>query len=499
MKRFVRLVTLLICAAMLVASLPLVSFADDDDPLDPEDILGVVVWHDNEDGDNIPLSGTVVEYDGEACVLTWGIISESDDEYVFYNKHFDGATLKIKYTAPDNSFVLLSLPSSTNVKYLLALNSNEPEENDTVSVYYMDFSGIEKVGELGNSTLEEEYATIESVRGGSFTFDSETVADTSGGLIVCDGYAVGIMTPDSDGNSFVFDTGTSMKSISETLGLEEPSSKRSGSSGSSGSSGTDNKPSKKNDVWLILLFVAIGIALVGLIIYVVVNKNKTKNQPVQQFQPVPPPSYPDQMPNGYPEQQNVFPGQQSAYPIQQPAYPEQQNEYPVQQDYNAGLNNNGTPVQYAPYADQKNLYPDNHDVFVAPQQNPQPGFDDSMDKTVPLDAAPHFQEEDIQNTRICIQSKGGVFDGKKFELQGELFLGRQPGRCQICYPADTGGISGLHCQLRKAGNALELTDLGSSYGTFTKEGKLTPNVPVLLHPGDSFWLADPENTFIVYR
>ena len=106
---------------------------------------------------------------------------------------------------------------------------------------------------------------------------------------------------------------------------------------------------------------------------------------------------------------------------------------------------------------------------------------------------------DAPARRLCIRGEGGYFDGRKFELDGSITIGRQQERCNICYPIDAKGISGIHCQLRKIGDQVELIDLGSSYGTFVNGQMITPNTAVMLNAGDRFWLASEKNTFVVYR
>lgn len=106
---------------------------------------------------------------------------------------------------------------------------------------------------------------------------------------------------------------------------------------------------------------------------------------------------------------------------------------------------------------------------------------------------------DAPARRLCIRGEGGCFDGRKFELDGSITIGRQQERCNICYPIDAKGISGIHCQLRKIGDQVELIDLGSSYGTFVNGQMITPNTAVMLNAGDRFWLASEKNTFVVYR
>lgn len=89
----------------------------------------------------------------------------------------------------------------------------------------------------------------------------------------------------------------------------------------------------------------------------------------------------------------------------------------------------------------------------------------------------------------------GVFSGQVYPLSGSIVLGRDPLQCNIIFPAQTPGISGLHCEVRVSNGNVTLTDLGSSYGTFYNGAKLRPNEPVTLRAGDSFYLATPQNEF----
>ncbi len=77
-------------------------------------------------------------------------------------------------------------------------------------------------------------------------------------------------------------------------------------------------------------------------------------------------------------------------------------------------------------------------------------------------------------------------------------IGRDPGRCQLVFPEKEPGVSRLHCMVLQKGNAIELVDLNSSNGTFLSNGyRLTPNVPVALRNGDSFYVGSPANTISV--
>ena len=63
-------------------------------------------------------------------------------------------------------------------------------------------------------------------------------------------------------------------------------------------------------------------------------------------------------------------------------------------------------------------------------------------------------------------------------------------------------ISGRHCQVVYDPNedCFIITDLGSSYGTFLGNGKkLTANVAEKLSTGDTFYLCDNANRFVVSK
>lgn len=100
-------------------------------------------------------------------------------------------------------------------------------------------------------------------------------------------------------------------------------------------------------------------------------------------------------------------------------------------------------------------------------------------------------------------SQGAVITGMKgfmanrsFNINGSIVLGRNPQKCTVCYPVDSKGISGVHCQIRQTASGYEIMDLGSSNGTFLGSGeRLTPNVPVFIPDGTFFYLGSAEQLF----
>lgn len=97
----------------------------------------------------------------------------------------------------------------------------------------------------------------------------------------------------------------------------------------------------------------------------------------------------------------------------------------------------------------------------------------------------------------------GKYAGQKFDLlKGKVVMGRDPASCNIVFDKNTPGISGRHCQVAYDANedCFLITDLGSSYGTFLGNGKkLTANVVENLFAGDTFYLCDNANRFVVTK
>lgn len=115
--------------------------------------------------------------------------------------------------------------------------------------------------------------------------------------------------------------------------------------------------------------------------------------------------------------------------------------------------------------------------------------------TTPIQPAPAPAPEKAGARLVAI---GGTLNGKRFTVSGSVKLGRDASKCAVAFPVNTQGVSGVHCEVAFDGAVCYVKDLGSSYGTFTPDGrKLAPNAPQVLNSGDKFYLASPENTFEV--
>ena len=90
----------------------------------------------------------------------------------------------------------------------------------------------------------------------------------------------------------------------------------------------------------------------------------------------------------------------------------------------------------------------------------------------------------------------GIMANRSFDINGSITIGRNAQKCNVSYPVDTKGVSGVHCQIRQASGGYEIVDCGSSNGTFLGNGqKLIPNVPVFIPDGSYFYLGSAEQLF----
>lgn len=99
---------------------------------------------------------------------------------------------------------------------------------------------------------------------------------------------------------------------------------------------------------------------------------------------------------------------------------------------------------------------------------------------------------------IRLQCQSGSFAGRRFPVDGQVRIGRDPAKNDLVYPANTQGISGTHCVVFLNNGQVYLKDLGSTYGTFLGNGqRLAANQTVLLQKGDSFCLASERESFVI--
>ncbi len=98
---------------------------------------------------------------------------------------------------------------------------------------------------------------------------------------------------------------------------------------------------------------------------------------------------------------------------------------------------------------------------------------------------------------MTINGLSGQYANQTFPVSGQMVFGRNVNSCNVLFSDDTKGISRMHCKVEVNGDAITITDLGSSYGTFVNGSKLQPYAPRKLNAGDTFYLGDKNNLFSV--
>ena len=133
------------------------------------------------------------------------------------------------------------------------------------------------------------------------------------------------------------------------------------------------------------------------------------------------------------------------------------------------------------------------DMYSDVSENFDSDFDHDVytsDMTVP--------DMDMGDTSYKLRGLGGYMDGRTYSVSGkELTIGRSHDMA-IRYPDATKGISRRHCKIFIFDGKLMLMDLGSTYGTFVSgKGRIIPDAPVPLKRGDTFFVGDKRNKFII--
>lgn len=88
-----------------------------------------------------------------------------------------------------------------------------------------------------------------------------------------------------------------------------------------------------------------------------------------------------------------------------------------------------------------------------------------------------------------IRGQVGAVAGQAFSLNGTLYIGCDPARCQIVFPAGTPGVSRLHCSISLENGTVIVRDNGSTYGTYVDNQKLQPGQAVAVRPGQKIYLG----------
>jgi pSer/pThr/pTyr-binding forkhead associated (FHA) protein len=99
------------------------------------------------------------------------------------------------------------------------------------------------------------------------------------------------------------------------------------------------------------------------------------------------------------------------------------------------------------------------------------------------------KQEEIQGDVQIIVNKSGVEETVKF-LEERLIIGRNSSG--VHYTDATEGISRVHCEFVKSGDAIEIRDLGSLNGSYLNGKLLTPYKSYPFRNGDLLKIVTTE-------
>lgn len=89
----------------------------------------------------------------------------------------------------------------------------------------------------------------------------------------------------------------------------------------------------------------------------------------------------------------------------------------------------------------------------------------------------------------CIR---GIFQSTRIPLQGEIIFGTNPNRCNFTFPPGSPGISKVHMRIWPEDGEVLIVDMGSTYGTWLNNQKMTPGLIYSLNPGEAIYLGDGQ-------
>ncbi len=103
--------------------------------------------------------------------------------------------------------------------------------------------------------------------------------------------------------------------------------------------------------------------------------------------------------------------------------------------------------------------------------------------------------EECQNELVGI---GGFFGGQRIPVNGEIVIGRDSEKCSLVYPADTKGVSSVHCKVTLDKSGIGVMDMKSTCGTYRVNGdRIKPGEIQYLKVGDGFYIGEKKNTFLL--
>lgn len=95
-----------------------------------------------------------------------------------------------------------------------------------------------------------------------------------------------------------------------------------------------------------------------------------------------------------------------------------------------------------------------------------------------------FQTVRTTKSGMTLSCISGYCKGYRFSGEKETIFGTDPERCHVRFPRGSEGISRVHMRIWKTGEDLMAMDMGSTYGTYLNQKRMTPGLVYVLSKDD---------------
>lgn len=103
-----------------------------------------------------------------------------------------------------------------------------------------------------------------------------------------------------------------------------------------------------------------------------------------------------------------------------------------------------------------------------------------------------FQSQQSFGTGPALLGLRGVYEGTRIQIRGEMLLGTDRSRCQIAYPPNSPGVSRVHLRIWAENSQILVMDMGSTYGSWLGNMRMSPGMVYILSPGATVYLGDGQ-------
>lgn len=135
---------------------------------------------------------------------------------------------------------------------------------------------------------------------------------------------------------------------------------------------------------------------------------------------------------------------------------------------------------------------------------PTPGWEQALQRAMALRIEERYQDvgtfwqdlagggQTIHRPALLLEGLRGVYAGAQIRVTGEIILGTDRSRCSLPIPPGTPGISRVHLRIWPEDGQIAIMDMGSTYGTWIGNRRMTAGLVYILPPGGTIYMGDGQ-------